>query len=96
MTLKGNGCGPAMMPRWIKSLLFDWFFEASCDKHDIGYSQGGDETRRLECDTKFWEAMKRDTLRYSGPKRLIRWCQAILFFSLVRLFGWTFFNYKEL
>mgnify|MGYP003636003026 FL=1 len=89
----GNGCGPAWLPSWIKSLLFDWFFEASCDKHDIGYTKGGDEIRRFECDWKFWLAMKKDTLRYSGLKRLIRWVQAILYFTLVRLFGWKFFNY---
>ena len=42
---EGNGCGPDWVPRKIKSLLFDWFFEASCDKHDAGYAEGGDEAR---------------------------------------------------
>ena len=93
MTPKGNGCGPAWLPRWIKSILFDWFFEASCDKHDAGYTQGGDEIRRFECDFKFWRAMKRDTLQYSGVRRLARWCQAVLYFAMVRLFGWLYFEY---
>mgnify|MGYP003647906136 FL=1 len=93
MTPKGNGCGPAWLPRWIKSILFDWFFEASCDKHDVGYTQGGDEIRRFECDFKFWRAMKRDTLQYSGARRLARWCQAVVYFCLVRLFGWLYFDY---
>lgn len=95
MTQQPNGCGPAWMPRWIKSFLFDWFFEASCNKHDEGYVKGGDELYRFECDWKFWLAMKRDTLRHKGGRRLIRFTQAILFFLIVRLFGWTRFNYHE-
>lgn len=88
-----NGCGPAWLPRWLTRALFDWFFEASCDKHDEGYAQGGDEVRRFECDYKFWQAMRRDTLRQRGPVRLVCWLQAAAFFSMVRLFGRSRFNY---
>ena len=76
--LKGNGCGAEWMPRVVKSVLFDWFFEASCNKHDIGYSIGGDETRRAVIDRKFYEAMKRDTLKYYGFRRLIRWALSLI------------------
>ena len=88
-----NGCGPENWPEWFKSLLFNWFFEASCDRHDEGYRQGGDEIRRFECDWKFWLAMRRDTLRYRGAKRFTRWLQAVLFFIAVRVYGWRRFNY---
>lgn len=93
--MSGNGCGPAWLPQWIKSLLFDWFFKASCNKHDEGYRAGGDEIRRFECDWKFWLAMREDTLRYRGIKRFVRWLQALVFFLFVRGLGWTRFNYHE-
>ena len=55
-----NGCGPQWferfaLTRWFREYLFDWFFEASCNKHDEGYAQGGDEIRRFECDWKFYQ-----------------------------------------
>jgi hypothetical protein len=95
MNQKSNGCGPGFFPALLKDLLFNWFFEASCDKHDYGYMIGGNEIRRFECDWKFWLAMKRDTLRFNGLTRFLRWLQAIFFFALVRAFGWTRFNYTN-
>lgn len=88
-----NGCGPVWLPGWIKALLFNWFFEASCDKHDIGYAQGGDEVRRFECDWKFLHAMLRDTRRQKGYLKPLCYLLAWVFFALVRLFGWLQFNY---
>lgn len=90
-----NGCGPEWMPRWVTSALFGWFFEASCNRHDEGYEAGGDEIRRFECDWKFYQAMRRDTLKHKGVKRLLRWVQAVIFFKVVRVFGWMRFNYHE-
>lgn len=93
MKKQSNGCGPSWLPSFIKELLFNWFHEASCDKHDEGYEQGGDEVRRFECDWKFWLAMHRDTLRLKGVKRWLAWMHAVLFFAFVRLLGWVQFNY---
>ena len=93
--MSGNGCGPSWMPRWIKSALFDWFFEASCARHDEGYEEGGTEARRKVCDDKFLEAMRMDTLRYRGAQRLLRWSQAYVFYAMVRVFGWMTFKYKS-
>lgn len=95
MTPKPNGCGPSWLPRKIKSALFDWFFEASCDKHDEGYTKGGDEARRKVCDDKFLAAMRRDTLKQRGLKRGIRWVQAYAFYGAVRVFGWSSFRYAS-
>lgn len=91
----GNGCGPEVLPVWLKDLLFNWFFEASCNRHDEGYAQGGDEIRRFVCDWKFYLAMHRDALRQRGLSRLIRFAQALVFFALVRAFGWLVFNYTK-
>ena len=92
---KPNGCGPKWVPEFIKRLLFNWFFEASCNKHDIGYKLGGNEIRRFECDWKFWNAMKRDTLRYKGLKRLLCYIIAMLYYVIVRTTGWSTFQYDD-
>jgi hypothetical protein len=94
MTYKGNGCGPDWMPIWSKELLFNWFHEASCNKHDIGYEEGGDEARRIECDKKFLEAMRRDSFKQRGPFRLLYLVQAYSYYGLVRAFKGKQFNYK--
>lgn len=52
-----NGCELAWLPTWIK------LFEASCNKHDDGYENGGDDTRRFECDWTFLQAMRCDVKR---------------------------------
>jgi len=91
---KPNGCGPAWLPSWIKALLFNWFFEARCNKHDTGYAQGGDEIRRFECDWKFLRAMFSDAKRQPCYLKPLYYAMAVLFFVLVRLFGWLQFNYQ--
>ena len=90
-----NGCGPSWMPRKLAWLFFGWFFEASCDRHDVGYNQGGDEVRRFECDWKFLHAMFRDAARVAWYWRLIAYPVAVLFFLLVRVLGWARFNYTK-
>ena len=88
-----NGCGPSWMPQWIKWLLFNWFFETQCDKHDRGYKQGGDEIRRFECDWKFGQAMKRDIKRLRWYLKPIAAFVGLNFYVMVRAFGWLQFNY---
>ena len=91
-----NGCGPSWMPRRLTWLFFGWFFEASCDKHDEGYEEGGDEIRRFVCDWKFLKAMLRDCMRIKRKYlRPLAYLVAMIFFLLVRLGGWYFFNYRR-
>lgn len=97
-TEKVNGCGPAWLKkaavtRWIQRWLFDWFFEASCNKHDEGYIKGGDEKRRAHCDYRFLMAMLNDAEKMKPVFKIRGYYLAITFFILVRLFGWIFFNY---
>jgi hypothetical protein len=89
-----NGCGPSWLPVPVTSALFDFFHEASCNKHDDGYAEGGDRKRRKVCDDKFYDAMKRDADRHAGGKRVAMKAQARLYYGLVRTFGWLHFNYK--
>lgn len=88
-----NGCGPSWIPRKVTWIFFGWFFEASCDKHDVGYRQGGGEIRRFECDWKFLQAMRRDINRLKWYWRPLAFTAALIFFALVRSLGWTQFNY---
>ncbi len=90
-----NGCGPSWVPQWLKQLLFNWFFEAQCNKHDAGYEEGGDEVRRFECDWQFGQAMKRDIKRLVWYLRPVAILVSILFYVMVRSFGWLQFNYTE-
>ena len=90
----GNGCGPSWLNEKIKALLFNWFYYASCNKHDSGYEKGGDWKRRMECDVKFLIAMFHDFLRVKFYYKPVAFLMMISFFVIVRLFGWSRFNYK--
>lgn len=90
----GNGCGPSWMCRGLKDLLFNWFYETSCDKHDNCYLKGTTELNRLSCDWNLFKTMLRDAGKLNKTSRLIAYPQAIIFFIVVLLLGWTRFNYK--
>ena len=87
-----NGCGgkgSSIKPPYRN------FFEASCNKHDIGYNIGGDESRRFECDAKFLVLMIKDTFRIKSKlKRLYYQAWSFVYFLAVRIFGKKYFNYK--
>lgn len=90
--LKTNGCGADKS--WFRP-PYGIFFEASCNKHDLGYGKGGDEKRRLHCDTMFLKYMILDTWRIKN--RLKRYYYQIwthLYFWGVRYRGHKHFNYK--
>ena len=91
--MTANGCGPAWMPERLKKLLFNWFHEASCNRHDWGYTVGGNSKRRKVCDEKFLEAMLRDADRLPRFKRKVAIAQAHIFYRMVRMFGYSRFNY---
>ena len=86
-----NGCGGK--GGWIKPPK-RIFFEASCNRHDCGYSQGGCEEDRINCDIVFLKAMLRDCARLpdgARKKKYIVWSH--LYFIAVRAYGWKYFNY---
>lgn len=88
-----NGCGPLWMPQKIKALLFNWFFEASCNKHDLGYAEGGDELWRWYCDLRFLIAMLKDVKRLPWYWRPLALIVAIFFYLVVMILGWSRYNY---
>lgn len=89
----GNGCGAKWMPKWMVKSLFNFFFEASCRRHDFAYSRGGSEQDRKKADDGFYAAMLRDCDRLSGLTRMAAEAKARIFYSLVRAFGWMQFTY---
>lgn len=91
--LISNGCGAkASCLKPPHSI----FFKASCDKHDIGYFQGGSEEDRLECDIKFLQAMLNDCSKVKNRisrYRYILW--SYLYFAAVRTYGFQYFTYRH-
>jgi len=86
-----NGCGGK--GAWIK--VPNFMFEASCNKHDIGYGIGGDEAKRFECDGKFLIMMLKDTMSLTGWFRRVYFQSwAFIYFIAVRIFGKKFYNYN--
>ena len=102
--MKHNGCGPKSWESnaigraglWaIRHLLLGWFYDASCDRHDEGYREGGDDTRRKVCDDKFLSAMKTDVQRLTPILRPIAYPVAYGMYAAVRLGGKSSFNYTN-
>ena len=92
--IERNGCGGK--GSWFRPPL-GVFFEASCNQHDVGYSYGGDKSRRMECDAKFLAMMLSDTMRIiSVFKRTYYQIWAFLYFFAVRLGGKKYFNYRDI
>ena len=92
--MTGTACGPHWMPQPVNNLLFGWFFEASCIKHDDGYRKGGSEFRRWYCDYKFLRAMLRDTKRTKDWTSIPKLGVAVGFYVAVAAGGWSSFNYR--
>ncbi len=90
--LKTNGCGADKS--WFRP-PYGIFFKASCNKHDIGYGLGGNESDRLRCDIMFLMYMIIDTWTIKNKiKRLYYQIWSGLYFLGVRFRGFKHFNYK--
>ncbi len=82
-----NGCGGKGFIKAPKFLEF-----ACCDHHDFNYWLGFTKADRKKADVQFLEAMRMDASRQPALIKPFRYAQARLFYQLVRLFGWKFFN----
>lgn len=86
-----NGVGPAWAWPWLRRLLTAlsaaFFDEAGWRAHDTGYARG-DPARAL-CDLRFLQAMLRDAAQAPRAGRVLA-CSllAVVFWILVRAFGW--------
>lgn len=87
-----NGCGGK--GGWVKP-PHRIFFETSCHHHDWGYSCGGTEADRLNCDLKLMEAMEQDceSLPWWKQIRYRPWC--LLYYAGVRICGSDYFYYGQ-
>lgn len=93
----GNGCGPKWLPNPITKLLFGWFFDASCRRHDFGYARGGSHADKMVVDKGFYLAMLRDAERLAEQQKPVQHISALFmtksFYVMVRSLGWMQFNY---
>ena len=81
-----NGCGPWWVPYEFK----DEYFENECNIHDADYTNG---VPRGIADKEFYRNMIKRIKK--EPNRRIRYkrrLQALLFYYLVRRFGWLSYN----
>ena len=96
--MAANGLGPWWFPAFLREFLTNvskWFFnEAAWEKHDEGYELG--YPCRADCDKKFLQAMLRDASKSEKINKILT-CTAlaIIYWSLVRLFGWASYNKRS-
>lgn len=88
-----NGCGGkgSFIP------VPNFFFEASCQAHDLKYFIGCTEIDRLNADNDFYKAMKRDCKRVRWYLRILLFphAWAWIYYKAVRLKGKKFFHFAE-
>lgn len=82
-----------------KSLLFKppfWSFQnASCKVHDENYKNGGNSNDRLNADVGFlWRMIKDANEQENKWKKKQAVYSALVYFILVRCFGWITFRWK--
>lgn len=88
-----NYLGFDWMQNWIHPPFY-WLYNASAKIHDENYTKGGTAEDRLKADIGFFWRMVEDTKRienWKERKRAVR--LAILYYKLVRAFGWIGFKY---
>ena len=94
-----NGVGPSWAPAPVRktmTLLSGWFFdEASWNHHDFGYYIGCRERHRRYCDSRFFEAMRKDARQQPFYKMMAAMNLSLFFYLSVRLFGWLSFHYGQ-
>ena len=69
---------------------------ASCKIHDDNYKKGGTEEDRLTADVGFLKYMLKDIssmVCYKHKRKAVLW--AVIYYLLVRAFGWITFNTKK-
>ena len=97
---RSNGVGPAWAPAPVRAALTRlaalFFEEASWERHDRGYGRGGSEADRARFDRLFLAAMLRDaSLLKTVPRMFGASLLAWIFWTAVRMGGWTAFNYRR-
>jgi hypothetical protein len=76
-------------------MLFDWWFYEQCADHDMAYQVGGRERTRWRVDWLFFAAMIRHTGRLPLIQRPFAFVQAVFFYVMVVIFGWSRFEYRR-
>ena len=87
-----NYVGFSWLQRWIYPPMW-WLVNSSAYIHDKNYATGGNKEDRLKADIGFfWRAFE-DANKIEDYKKKKRAVMiVILYYILVRLFGWISFN----
>ena len=91
-----NACGP----KWLPIKLPDFIFTADCHQHDFKYWRGAlfgfKRLMRLKADVQFLLAMLNDVENCPAEERYIYYRWAYRYFMVVRVLGWTAFNWRKM
>lgn len=72
------------------------FHNASCKIHDENYIKGGNMSDRMTADVGFlWRMIQDGNDQERLIKKKVAIYSAILYFLLVRVFGWMSFNWTK-
>lgn len=75
---------------------FWWLFNASAKQHDENYNLGGTNFDRLTVDTGFfWRMLQDANQQTTYSKKTLAVFTAMLYFIIVRLFGWVTYKKKK-
>ena len=86
-----NGCGGGRLHKLVPQFRF----RACCDQHDFNYWKGGTNLDRAKADWQFFTAMLMDADRLKEWRAWAHITLAIVYYCAVRLFGWAYFNFRE-
>ena len=82
----GLGVGPMWLRRWLP---YRKRFDKAARKHDAEYDEQGDWKDRREDDILFLQSL------LQASETTLQVSVAVVYFYLVRLFGWLFYRYKK-
>ena len=82
----GLGVGPMWLRRWLP---YRKRFDKAARKHDAEYDEQGDWKDRREDDILFLQSL------LEASETTLQVSVAVVYFYLVRLFGWLFYRYKK-
>lgn len=90
---RNNYVGFSWLQKWIHP-PFWWLVNASAFIHDQNYKKGGSKIDRLNADIGFfWRAFQDANKIDSFTQKRFAIAITLLYYVLVRLFGWISFNY---
>lgn len=84
--------GPTSWSRGLLKLIpFNKLFNSAAKTHDFGYAKGGNLSKKIKIDHKFFKNMLKSCVESDNP---FCWLLAIFYYLMVFIFGIFFFNWR--